>query len=286
MRQPALRERRRYYRALHGFLDLARRAARRSIRHGFQVRVKRDRSVVTDVDLAIERTLHRAIRRRFPEHGILGEELPPSNPDAPLQWIIDPIDGTTSLTHGIPFFGTIIGLHDRGRPLVGGIDFPALERRYSAGLGLGAWCDGRRLRIRDATRADLPREVISVGGRSRFVQCGVGEAFDRLLRGHDEVRGYDDCIAHAFAAEGVIGAVVDYGLKLWDVAATQLLVEEAGGRYRCTYRAAGDGVRIYGIVCGKPTVVRWLVRRYFGSTARLGRPTSRRNSRDLRTSSR
>jgi fructose-1,6-bisphosphatase/inositol monophosphatase family enzyme len=241
---------------------------------------------VTDVDLSIERALRAAIARRFPDHGILGEEFPEVNPGAPRQWIIDPIDGTTSLTHGIPFFGTIIGLHDRGRPLVAGIDFPALDRRYSAGLGLGAWCDGRRLQIRDVSRRDLPREVISVAERHRFVECGAGAAYDRLVRQHDEVRGYADCIAHAFAAEGVIGAAVDYGLKLWDIAATQLLVEEAGGLYRCTYRTAGTTPALYGIVCGKPTVVRWLVRRYFGSTARLGRPTSRRNSRDLRTSSR
>jgi histidinol-phosphatase len=286
MRPPPLVERRRYLRFMRHCLDVARRVGKRRIGAGLHVREKADRSLVTDVDLSIERALRAALTRRFPDHGILGEELPPVNPNARLQWIIDPIDGTTSLTHGIPFYGTIIALHDRGRPLAAGIDFPALDRRYSAGLGLGAWCDGRRMRIRDVARRDLPREVISVAERHRFVECGAGAAFDRLVRQLDEVRGYADCIAHAFAAEGVIGAAVDYGLKLWDIAATQLLVEEAGGLYCCTYRTVGVTPALYGIVCGKPTVVRWLVRRYFGSTARLGRPTSRRNSRDLRTSSR
>jgi histidinol-phosphatase len=286
MRLPSVARRRQYYRAMLRFAALARRVGKRRIGAGFRVRVKGDASVVTDVDLAIERALHRAIGRRFPGHGILGEELPPTNPSADLQWIIDPIDGTVSLTHRIPFYGTIIGLHFRGRPLVGVIDLPAIDRRYSAGLGLGAWCGDRRLRIRDAARADLPYEVISVGDRYRFVRCGASGAFDRLLRQHDEVRGYVDCIAHGFAAEGIIGAVVDYGLRVWDLAATRLLVEEAGGTYRCTYRAAGRQPAMYGIVCGKPSVVRWLVQRYFGSTARLGRPTSRRNSRDFRISSR
>jgi histidinol-phosphatase len=286
MRLPSLARRRGYYRAALRFARLARRVGRRQLAAGYRVRFKADASAVTDVDLAIEREVRRAIARAFPDHGILGEELARTNPGADCQWILDPIDGTTSLTHGIPFYGTIIGLHYRGRPLVGIIDLPALGWCYSAGLGLGAWRNGQRLRAGDAERKSLAREVVSVGDRRRFVRCGAGPAFDRLLRQHDEVRGYVDCIAHAFAAEGVIGAVVDYGLKLWDIAATRLLVEEAGGLYRCTYETSGREPATFGIVCGKPTVVRWLVRGYFGSRARLGRPTSRRNSRDFRTSSR
>jgi histidinol-phosphatase len=286
LRTVSLRERRRYFRALLRFVETARRVSHRRVGAGFRVRVKSDWSLVTDVDFAVERALRKAIGQAFPSHGILGEEFPPTKPGADHQWIIDPIDGTTSLTHGIPFYGTIIGLHIRGRPVVGAIDLPALDRCYTAGRGLGAWCGRRRLRIRDAAPADRSREVISIADRRRFVRCGAGRAFDRLLRQHDEVRGYVDCIAHVLAAEGAIGAVVDYGLKLWDLAATQLLVEEAGGLYRCTYRAENREPAVYGIVCGKPTVVRWLVRSYFGSTARLGRPTSRRNSRDFRTSSR
>jgi fructose-1,6-bisphosphatase/inositol monophosphatase family enzyme len=259
-----LAERRRYYRAALSFARLARRIGGRRIRAGFRTRLKADASVVTDVDLAIERALRSAIGRTFPRHGVLGEELPHTHPDAEYQWILDPIDGTTSLTNGIPFYGTIIALHQGERPLVGVIDLPALDRCYSAAVGLGAWRDGRRLRVRDAARGDLPREVISVGDRGRFVQCRAGVGFDRLIREHGQVRGYIDCIAHAFAAEGVIGAAVDYGVKLWDIAATQVLVEEAGGRYVCAYRSRGADPKVYGIICGKPAVVRWLERRYFG----------------------
>lgn len=261
---PPLGHRRRYYRAALRFARLARRVGGKRIAAGFRTRLKRDASFVTDVDLAVERALRAAIGRAFPGHGVFGEELPPSHPDAEFQWILDPIDGTTSLKNGIPFYGTIIALHHRGRPLVGVIDLPALDRCYSAAKGLGAWCDGRRLRLRDAARRDLPREVISVGDRTRFVQCRAGAGFDRLMREHGQVRGYIDCIAHAFAAEGLIGAAVDYGVKLWDIAATQLLVEEAGGRYVRAYRSRSKDPVLYGIVCGKPAVVRWLMRRYFG----------------------
>ncbi|MGH7534857.1 MAG: inositol monophosphatase family protein, partial [Gemmatimonadales bacterium] len=236
-----------------------RRAIARAMRAGFRKRLKPDSSYVTDADLAAERALRQAIRRSFPHHGIVGEEFPPVNPASEFQWILDPIDGTLSFTHGIPFFGTIIGLHHQGRPIVGVIDYPALGQRYSAGLGLGSWQDGRRLRIRDARPGDLPREVISASDRARFVLCRRGRAFDRLMRIHPQVRGYADCLGHTLAAEGKIGAAVDYGLKLWDLAATRLLVEEAGGSYVCLHASRRDGEMIYGIICGKPAVVDWLM---------------------------
>jgi len=204
----------------------------------------------------VERALRTAIGRTFPDHGILGEEFPATRPQAPFQWILDPIDGTTSLTHGIPFYGTIIALHHQGTPLVGVIDLPGLGRRYSAGVGLGSWCDGKRLRVRDVPRRSIDKEVVSAGDRDRFVQCRAGAAFDRLMREHPTVRGYVDCIAHVFAAEGLVGAVVDYGVKLWDIAATQVLIEEAGGRYVLAYRSRSKCPIVYGIICGKPAVVR------------------------------
>lgn len=236
----------------------------RRVARGFRVRLKSDASFVTDVDLTVERTLRRTIARTFPDHGILGEEFPPTRGRAPLQWILDPIDGTTSLTHGIPFYGTIIALHHEGIPLVGVIDLPALGRRYSAAVGLGAWCNGRRLRVRDVPARAIDKEIVSAGDRDRFVQCRAGAAFDRLMREHPTVRGYVDCIAHCFAAEGSVGAVVDYGVKLWDIAATQVLIEEAGGRYVLGYQSRTRDPAVYGIICGKRAVVRRLERLFVG----------------------
>lgn len=253
-------------RSLHSFAntlaDEARRIVRARIRRGPSVRRKADRSPVTDIDLAVERRLRVLIQRRFPEHGIVGEEFPRYQTDAPFQWIIDPIDGTLSLTHGLPFFGTIIGVHHRGRPVAGVIDFPMLSDRYHAARGLGAWRNRRRLRLRDVARAKLADEIISAADRSRFADFGSAGAFDRLLRCHRHVRGYYDCIGHAYAAEGVIGAVIDYGVKAWDIAATRLLVEEAGGRF-VIVGERGDGTTTeYAIIAGKPTVVRWLERQF------------------------
>jgi fructose-1,6-bisphosphatase/inositol monophosphatase family enzyme len=257
-----VKELRRYYAAALRFARQARRIVRQRLTRRFGTRLKADRSLVTDVDVAVERVLRTAIGRAFPGHGILGEELAPSGQGSPYQWILDPIDGTTSLTHGIPFYGTIIALHHEGRPLVGVIDLPGLDRCYSAGVGLGASCNGRRLQLHDVPRRAIPKEVVSAGDRDRFVLCRAAGSFDRLMREHPTIRGYVDCIAHAFAAEGLVGAVVDYGVKLWDIAATQVLIEEAGGRYVCSYLSRTRDPAVYGIICGKPTVVRWLERRF------------------------
>jgi fructose-1,6-bisphosphatase/inositol monophosphatase family enzyme len=257
---PDLAARRRFHTAALAFAAEARRVILRRMDSGFRKRLKADASYVTDADLEAERVLRRAIARHFPEHGVIGEEFPAVNPGAPFQWILDPIDGTLSFTHGIPFFGTIIALHHCGRPLVGVIDHPALDLCYSAGLGLGTRRNGTRVRIRDlAPGESLEREVISAGDRSRFVQCRSAGAFDHLLRIHHNVRGYTDCLGHTLAAEGKVGATVDYGLKIWDLAATRLLIEEAGGKYVCTYESPQQGQPIYGIIFGKPRVVNWLL---------------------------
>ncbi|MGH7702375.1 MAG: inositol monophosphatase family protein, partial [Gemmatimonadales bacterium] len=99
-------ERRRFYQAALGFAAASRRVIRRRVAGGFRTRLKADASYVTDADLEAEQVLRSAIHRRFPEHGILGEEFEAVNPGAEFQWILDPIDGTLSFTHGIPFYGT------------------------------------------------------------------------------------------------------------------------------------------------------------------------------------
>ena len=253
-----LAKRRRLLQAALGFARRSRAVVRHHMRAGFAKRLKADASYVTDADLAAERMLRTLIGDRFPDHGIVGEEFPPVNAGASFQWILDPIDGTLSFTHGIPFFGTIIAVHHEGVPIVGVIDQPGLGLCYSAGLGLGAWCNGRRLRVRDVAVAARSREVISASDRPRFVRCRRAQAFDRLMRTHPQVRGYADCIGHTLAAEGKIGAAVDYGLRLWDIAATQVLIEEAGGRYACVFRSHDAGGDLFGIIAGKPSLVRWL----------------------------
>lgn len=228
---------------------------------GISHRLKADNSFVTEVDLAVEKQVRSALSDWFPSHGILGEEFDSCNPGADYQWIIDPVDGTRSLRHRIPLFGTILALRFRGHPVLGVIDLPGLKRCYSGARGLGAWCNGRRLQVADLARDDaLEQEILSVGERIQFQKAGKAEVLERLFRSHPGVRTYCDCFGHCLALEGSVGAMIDPDLHLWDVAATAVLAGEAGCRFHWLRR--DEGCRkggSYDVVFGKPRVVEWVI---------------------------
>src|SRR3989441_10990053 len=140
----------RYHAAAVEMADEARRIVESAIERGFEVETKPDASLVTDIDHAVERRLRELIGRGAPAHGVLGEESPPTHPESAFQWILDPIDGTEEFVHGVPTFGTMLALHHRGVPLVGVIDHPALDLRVHAAVGLGAYRNGRPIRLTGA----------------------------------------------------------------------------------------------------------------------------------------
>ncbi len=219
------------------------------------VTLKADASVVTEVDLAAETLLRQLISARYPTHGVIGEEFPPLNKQADFQWILDPIDGTNNFAHGVPTFGIIIGVHFRGEPLVGVIDHPALDLRYSGARGMGAFCNDTRLAIVDAESL-TPQEIVCLGVRSNFVGSGDEQRFDDFMKFHANCRIYYDCFGLTRAIHGQVGAQVTFNLNLWDVSACQVLVEEAGGMYRSLgTRQVGDKT-MYHIAMGKPGIVR------------------------------
>ena len=233
----------------------------KALEQPFSYELKEDNSFVTDIDLAVERKIRTALNTSFPSHSIVGEELPSQTSSSDYQWIIDPIDGTHSLRHRLPLFGTILALRYRGAPVLGLIDLPGINRCYSGATGLGAWCDGRRLKVRDLEEGEmLEREIISVGDRVQFLKAGRTEALDRLLRAHLSVRSYCDCFGHCMVLEGSLGAMLDPGLRIWDVVASVVLAREAGCKF--CWLKSDDEARLggcYDVVFGKPAVVDWLV---------------------------
>lgn len=225
---------------------------------GFDVQRKPDGSYVTSADFQIEQALRALVEKEFPQHGIVGEEFPARLPEAEFQWIFDPVDGTEDFVTGVPNFGTIIGLHFRGRPLVGVIDVPMLEQRVHAAYGLGTFHGGQRLRLTDiepSTPAALTR--IMLAARANFVRHGEwGDShFDLITRTYTNHRIYRTCYAHCCTALGQADAMVEYGNKVWDLAAAQILLEEAGGRYHLIQRLDTTGGPVLAAVFGKPTVV-------------------------------
>lgn len=222
---------------------------------GFRTTLKPDASYVTEVDTAIESAWRSAIVGRYPNHGIVGEEFGVERPEAEWKWILDPIDGTDNFAHGIPTFGSILALHHRGRAVVGVIDHPRLNLTYSAAAGLGAHCNGERLAIRREAQADVTRDIVCTTASENFLATDDYATFAALHNAFPNARIYRDCFGQTRAIAGHAGAMVEYNVKQWDVAAAKVLVEEAGGVYVAL--TAPDG--LFRAVFGRAPVVHAIV---------------------------
>ena len=213
------------------------------------VEAKDDGTPVTEADLAAERVIRKRLQETFPEFSILGEEYGAEGPSDGPQWIIDPIDGTVGFSRGIPLFSTLIALAVDGEPVMGLIDLPALDERYVGWKGGGCRRNGKPTRVSDET--DLRRAIISHGDPFCFDERGERPAFERMAREIPMLRGYTDAFGYAQVLGGGVGAMVDMGLRIWDVAPVQILVPEAGGR--CVTLSEQEGK--LGLVVGSPALV-------------------------------
>ena len=213
------------------------------------VEIKEDGTPVTEADRAAERVIRKRLQEAFPEFSILGEEYGAEGQSDGPEWIIDPIDGTIGYSRGIPLFSTLIALAVDGEPVMGLIDLPALDERYVGWKGGGCRRNGKQTRVSEET--DLQRAIISHGDPFCFDERGERPAFERMAREIPMLRGYTDGFGYAQVLGGGIGAMVDMGLRVWDVAPVQILVPEAGGR--CVTLSEHEGK--VGLVVGNPTLV-------------------------------
>jgi histidinol phosphatase-like enzyme (inositol monophosphatase family) len=214
------------------------------------VETKSDGSPVTEADRAAERAIRSVLQESYPDFGILGEEYGGQDlADGRPYWLIDPIDGTIAYSRGIPLFATLIALVAGGRSVVGLIDLPALDERYSGFEGGGCWRDGERVRV--SQQKDLSRALVAHGDLFCFDNAGQRAAFERMAREIPKLRGYTDAFGHAQVLSGGVDAMVDFDLNPWDAAASELLVREAGGDCRIHRQANGK----LGILLGSPALV-------------------------------
>ena len=186
---------------------------------------------VTAADRAAERAIAKLINGRFPDHGIIGEELGQTRPDARFRWIIDPIDGTRSFVSGSPLWGTLIGLMDNAMPVLGMFDQPYTRERV--------WCDKRSAFLRDAsgktrrikTRAcrAVADAVLMTTDADLFRPGVEARGFRRVKDKVRMVRYGGDCYAYFLLAAGFVDVIVEAGLKAHDVAALVPIVERSGG---------------------------------------------------------
>jgi histidinol-phosphatase len=198
-----------------------------------QVSTKPDLTPVSEADHAVER----AIRDRLATatgHAVLGEEFgsdPGAAADAEFRWIIDPIDGTKSYVRGLPIWATLIGLEHAGELVIGVASAPALNARWWAGRGLGAFRDGAPISPSSVSALDDAQISVSWDTRARFDADGIGDKMMALVHECWRFRGVGDFWQHVLVAEGAVDIGIDPIVNLWDIAALVPIIEEAGAKW-------------------------------------------------------
>jgi histidinol-phosphatase len=192
------------------------------------VETKPDLTPVTEADRAVEQVLRKRIGEERPDHGVVGEELG-ADEQGGVRWILDPIDGTKNYLRGVPVFATLIALERDGAGVLGVVSAPALQRRWWAARGEGAFVNGRRIRV--SRVAELSDAVLSHASLGSWEQHGLGDQFLELARACWRTRGFGDFWSYMLVAEGAVDLAVEPEVQLWDLAAVQVIVEEAGGRF-------------------------------------------------------
>ncbi|SIQ15131.1 histidinol-phosphatase, inositol monophosphatase family [Rhizobium sp. RU35A] len=184
---------------------------------------------VTEADRAAELAIRAEVARRFPEHGMLGEEHESFGLDRDHVWVIDPIDGTRAFISGVPVWGTLIGFYTNGRAHMGMVDQPFTGERYFAD-GERSWYRGpdgeRQIRTRDC--GSLSDAILFTTSPHIF----EAEALARYRAVEEKVRLFRygvDCYAYALLAAGHVDLVIENSLKPYDVGALIPLIEQAGG---------------------------------------------------------
>ncbi|MEJ2885336.1 histidinol-phosphatase [Actinomycetospora aeridis] len=195
---------------------------------------KPDRTPVTDADTACEDRLREVLASERPDDAVLGEERGGSLGDGRV-WVIDPIDGTKNFSRGVPVWATLVALVEGGRPVVGVVSAPALGRRWWAAAGLGAHTSDPARGVGDGTLGvsgigALEDAYASTTDLDHWRTLGRQDQWLALTRACWESRAFGDFWHHCLVAEGVLDVAVEPEANTWDLAAAQILVEEAGGR--------------------------------------------------------
>jgi histidinol-phosphatase len=201
-----------------------------SLSAGVNIQLKSDLSLVTDLDLAIERHIRMMIKSKWPEHSISGEEFEDESSSDIWKWVIDPIDGTEELVRGSPYWGIIIGLFYHNKPVVSLIDHPLLLQRFIAVYSQGVWHNKQKLTTRpDKLSSSV---VIALPAFEDFLKHSSSELlFLNIVRTYPNYRVYRCCYGHSQILQGGCDAACEIAVHHWDLAATQLLMEETGLTY-------------------------------------------------------
>jgi histidinol-phosphatase len=215
---------------LQAALDAAARAAdiaRSLYQHNIEVRIKADKSPVTEADVKCEIAIREIIESRFPEHGFYGEETGSHHTDAEYLWLVDPIDGTKAFVREYCMFSTQIALMKRGELIIGVSSAPVYGELAYAERGRGAFLNGKPIRVSD--KASIEEATFSVGNMKSLALGRQWSNYGKMIAASHRVRGYGDFLHYHLLAAGKIDVVIETDINILDVGACVAIVNEAGG---------------------------------------------------------
>ena len=193
-----------------------------------KIETKIDRTPFTKADKEAEEIIVSTIKKTFPTHGFIGEELGSDKDDAEFTWIIDPIDGTKAFIHGINFFGTVIGLKHQGKIILGVSNMPAIGELLYASETENTMLNGKPVRVSQISSLEESFVNFSPNPMDNQKLLNIAKAVDKKVINE---RGYADTLGYHLVATGRSEVFFEINIKPWDISAFQIIIKQAGGKY-------------------------------------------------------
>ena len=217
---------------LQAALDAAEKAAhiaRSLYQRNIEIRIKADKSPVTEADVRCELAIREIIEARFPAHGFYGEETGLHRQDAEYLWIVDPIDGTKAFVREYPMWSTQIALMRAGEIVLGVSSAPIYGEVAYAERGRGAFLNGKPIAVSKVDAIESAH--VSCGNMKSLSTGPQWQRYGAMIARANRIRGYGDFLHYHLLASGKIDAVIETDINILDIAACAAIVNEAGGRF-------------------------------------------------------
>ncbi len=206
--------------------DAAGAVAMKHFRTPLDIDAKPDASPVTIADKDAEDAMRALIGDAYPDHGIIGEEFAGKNEGADFVWVLDPIDGTQSFVTGKPLFGVLVGLLEKGKPVLGVIDMPALNERWVGAVGQPTTFNGDPVTVRTCSGVG---EAWLYATSPHMFEDADFPVFERLRKACRRTIYGAECMAYGLLANGLVDIVCEGTMDLHDYAPMVPIIEGAGG---------------------------------------------------------
>ncbi len=190
---------------------------------------KADKSIVTEADTRSEALIKKALFSAFPGYSFIGEESGRDMRASDYAWVVDPLDGTTNFAMQNPFFCISVALAKKGVPVLGIVYYPVMDEMYSAEKGKGAYLNKARIRVSGVGSMEQAFVMFCHGKKREHIEESLG-FYSELKRENKKIRQLGAAALElCYLAAGRAEAFIMPGANPWDVAAGELIVQEAGG---------------------------------------------------------